>query len=117
MKTAGWFGVIVAVALIIVAIALSVPEDKFHGSARKDNVSSYFNGDAYNYAIEAGFRGGRIAGMMATKAAAGFGGAVLLAISFMALGYVADAAERDEERDRRHKELLKLLEKAPESQE
>lgn len=88
MKTSQVFGIILAVALIIFAVAFPVPEKHIMVSSYSwdhgwtDSYGDeYVGGDAYNYQMEASLKSGYMGGVLAMKSISFVGGLLLLFIT------------------------------------
>ena len=83
-KFVGIVGLLVAIALLVAGFCIAVP-DKYIPSWKdldEGGMEEYVGGDAYNFIIEAGLRGGEIAGATISKAVcfAASGIALILAL-------------------------------------
>lgn len=76
----GILGVILSIILICYGFNISVPSDTIYLSASQE----YVGGDAYNYIIESGLRGGEISGTITSKSIYIVGGCILLILSLVA---------------------------------
>ena len=90
----GIVGLLVAIALLVAGFCIAVP-DKYIPSWKdldEGGMEEYVGGDAYNFIIEAGLRGGEIAGATISKAVcfAASGIALILAL-YAFCGKAADA--------------------------
>ena len=74
-KIVGVVGIVLAVVFVVLAVNTEIPSKYISSYSMKE----YVGGDAYNFIIEAGLRGGEIAGAYATRAIY-FGVAALLAV-------------------------------------
>lgn len=93
-KFVGIVGLLVAIALLVAGFCIAVP-DKYIPSWKdldEGGMEEYVGGDAYNFIIEAGLRGGEIAGATISKAVcfAASGIALILAL-YAFCGKVAEA--------------------------
>ena len=81
MKKIAIVGIILSVILLIWGLVIEVPSSylSFYG------IKEYVGGDAYNYIIEAGLRGGRIAGAMVQKVVLIISGCILFWMSLFAI--------------------------------
>ena len=83
-KFVGIVGLLVAIALLVAGFCIAVPDNYIPSWKDLDQggMEEYVGGDAYNFIIEAGLRGGEIAGATISKAVcfAASGIALILAL-------------------------------------
>lgn len=91
MKKPHIFGVLVAIALMILSIAYPIPEKHIYlsgygyGKDWSENCGEkYVGGDAYNYQMEASLKAGYFSGIVTAKATTFVGGLLLLFLSLFA---------------------------------
>ena len=82
---------IAGIALIVMGIGENVPTSYISSYS----MHEYVGGDAYNFIVEAGLRGGRIAGAMATKAIYIAVGLLISCISAMKIRVVKPSKDND----------------------
>ena len=87
MKVSHIFGIITAVALIVLGLTYPVPEKHIYVSSSnsayystwdENQGAEYIGGDAYNYQIEASLKAGYMSGILVMKSVAFVGGVFLL---------------------------------------
>lgn len=80
-RTISGVGVALGIVFILIGILTKVPDRSIGYFDPKE----YVGGDAYNYIIEAGIRGGEISGTSTSKAIYIVGGSIICFISLMNL--------------------------------
>lgn len=92
MKGIQIFGMIVAVALIILSIAYPVPEKyinvsgyAYHDPWVEDRGAEYVGGDAYNFQMEATLKAGYMSGIVTMKTVTFVGGLLLMFLSLFSM--------------------------------
>jgi hypothetical protein len=92
-------GMVIGLALIIMGIATTIPDDtiqtRIHDRERGGYIR-YVGGDAYNFIIEASIRSGEIAGSATSRAIYLSSGAIVLSGSLIAFGAFLDKEKRPE---------------------